>query len=158
MRAWCPKVLPYDYFKTSLHLRSSKSHMTRHHTEFPPTPRPLGKPFSQAIIHLPLSFHNSVDWSRLSLHVYFLPWLGKTFRFRVFRLLENAFVKLSIPPWPPTHVGHLSHNLLVNFCPAMKSFFSKGVPHTVEQETLWKVISLWAVTGLVGTLSLRHKS
>ena len=50
-------------------------------------------------------FHNSVDWSGLCLQVYIPSWLPKKSRlYTVFRLLENAFVKLP-HPW---------HNLIIN--------------------------------------------
>ena len=42
-------------------------------------------------------FHSSIDWSGLYLQVFIPPWLGNIFRFTVFTLLKNAFVKLS--PW-----------------------------------------------------------
>ena len=42
-------------------------------------------------------FHNSVDWSGLYLQVYVHSWLAKVLRFTVFRLLENALVKLPHP-------------------------------------------------------------
>ena len=34
-----------------------------------------------------------------------VPWLMKVFRFRVFKVLENAFVKLPLPAW---------HNLITS--------------------------------------------
>ena len=43
------------------------------------------------------SFHNSVDQSGLYLQVYIPSWSGKVFKFTVFRLLENGFVKLPRP-------------------------------------------------------------
>ena len=39
-------------------------------------------------------FHSSIDWLGLYLQVYIPSWVGEVFRFTVFRLLENAFVKL----------------------------------------------------------------
>ena len=46
------------------------------------------------------NFHNSIEWSGPYLQVNILPWLGKIFRFLVFRLLENIFCEL-LPPPPP---------------------------------------------------------
>ena len=50
-------------------------------------------------------FHNSVDWSGLYLQEHILSWLVKNLRFKVFRLVENVFVKLS-RPW---------HDLIIKF-------------------------------------------
>ena len=44
-------------------------------------------------------FHNSIEWLELYLHVNIPPWLGKTFRFTVFGLLENAFCESSPSPY-----------------------------------------------------------
>ena len=49
-------------------------------------------------------FHNSVDWSGLYLQVYIPSWLAKILALTVFRLLENAFVKLPCP----------YHDLIIN--------------------------------------------
>ena len=50
------------------------------------------KPLNVLTINLKdKSFHNSIEWSRLYLQVNISPWLGKFFRFTVFRFLENAF-------------------------------------------------------------------
>ena len=49
-------------------------------------------------------FRNSVDWSGHYLQVYIPSWLVKILRFTVFRLLENAFVKLPCP----------YHDLIIN--------------------------------------------
>ena len=43
------------------------------------------------------------------------PWLGKTFRFTVFRLLENAFVKLP-PPLPRPPLPPPLHDLIISPC------------------------------------------
>ena len=43
------------------------------------------------------SFHNPEEWSGVYLEANIQPWLGKIFRFIVFRLLEIHFVKL-LPP------------------------------------------------------------
>ena len=49
-------------------------------------------------------FDNSADWSGLCLEVYIPSWLPKISWFTVFRLLENAFVKL-----PSSY-----HDLIIN--------------------------------------------
>ena len=59
------------------------------------------------------------------------PWSQKILRFTVFRLLENAFVKL--PPSPPSlhdlflspHVKHPPINFPKKFVPQRKAFFKK---------------------------------
>ena len=43
------------------------------------------------------SFHNSLEWPGLYLQVNISTWLGKIFKFTVFRLLENAFCKIPSP-------------------------------------------------------------
>ena len=40
------------------------------------------------------SFHNFIEWSELYLQVNIPPWLGKNFKFTVFRLLENEFCQI----------------------------------------------------------------
>ena len=49
-------------------------------------------------------FHNSVDWSGLYLQVYIPSWFAKILILTVFRLLENALVKLPCP----------YHDLIIN--------------------------------------------
>ena len=49
-------------------------------------------------------FHSYVDWSGLCCQVYIPSWLAKVLRLTVFRLLENAFVKLPC----------LYHDLIIN--------------------------------------------
>ena len=43
------------------------------------------------------SFRNSIEWSGLYLQVNIPPWLGKFFKFTVFRLLENRFCETPFP-------------------------------------------------------------
>ena len=49
-------------------------------------------------------FYNSIDWLGLYLQVHIPSWLAKILRFTIFRLLENAFVKLPCP----------YHDLIIN--------------------------------------------
>ena len=56
------------------------------------------------------SFHGFVEWQGLCRQVNIPLSLWKVFSFRVFRLLENAFVRLPSPPTlPPSW-----HNLIIN--------------------------------------------
>ena len=49
------------------------------------------KPLNLSAINLKdESFHNSIEWSGPYYQVNITPWLGIFFRFKVFRLLENA--------------------------------------------------------------------
>ena len=69
------------------------------------------------------SFHNSIEWSGLYLQVNIPPWLGKIFKFTVFRLLENAFCET---PYPLVSSDH--------WCPSCRTiqssfkFFPRNFP------------------------------
>ena len=56
------------------------------------------KPLNLSTINLKDEFfHNSIEWLGLYLQVNIPPWLAKIFRFKVFRLLENAFCETPSP-------------------------------------------------------------
>ena len=84
-------------------------------------------------------FQNFVDWSRtgLYLQVYIPSWVTKVLRFTVFRLLENAFVKLHC----------LYHDLIINppcrkvpqrICPKQ---FAPHLPCTASRHNLFPFLS-----------------
>ena len=75
------------------------------------------------------------------------PWLGKIFKFTVFRLLENAFLKLTPSPPPPSSW----HDLIISppwrthpspdefppksLSPHEKLLFGKKSPHFLGEKT-----------------------
>ena len=96
-------------------------------------------------------FHNSVDWSGLYLQVYIPSWLPKNSRlYTVFRLLQNAFMKLP-HPWhdliinPPCRTAHQKKKKEKN-CPpsSMKSIYKKVTPCFLGGDTMpllhWKIM------------------
>ena len=76
------------------------------------------------------SFHDSIEWSGIYLQVNVPLRLGKTFRFSVFRLLENPFVKLPLSMIISPSIKNNTYNLPLKICLPMKSFFGNKVPPT----------------------------
>ena len=81
-------------------------------------------------------FHSYVDRSGFYLQVYILSWLEKSLRFTVFRLLENAFVKLPCPYHDliinlPCRTGpkKLTQNILFPICHKKLPSILYGVRH-----------------------------
>ena len=95
-------------------------------------------------------FHNCVDWSGFYLQVYIPSWLEKSLRFTVFRLLENAFVKLPCP----------YHDLIIN--PPCRTFsqwispkqFVFHLPWKASLHTLWgETLCPWSIGKSCGGVS-----
>ena len=64
------------------------------------------------------SFHNSVDWPGVYLQVDIPPIAGEYFRFKVFKLLEIAFIKLPSSLISPDHYSPHIDVPLKNTAPA----------------------------------------
>ena len=92
------------------------------------------------------SFHNSIEWSWLNLQVNIItPWLGKFFRFSVFRLLENAFIIYETSPqpsgdmiWPlvPACRNDLAKICRKKFVSNEKHLFRKKKPYSSGGHTM----------------------
>ena len=96
------------------------------------------KPLNLLTINLKW-FLNSIEWSELHLQANILPWLGKVFRFRVFKLLENAFCKTpSHLIWSP-YAEQSPYKFSPQNLSLMKNNSEKKSPSTYfrgEKETL----------------------
>ena len=96
------------------------------------------------------SLHNSIDWSGFHLQVYIQPWLGKTFRFTVFRLLEKHLWNSSILGMIWSLIPHVEqqppHKFAQKVCFPIcceKHFFRKVFPHTVDTMPLLLSKVMW---------------
>ena len=84
--------------------------------------------------------HNSVDWSGHYLQVHIFSWLTKILRFTVFKLMENAIVKICCP-WHAIilnpHVEQSSNKSgQKDLSPICHEMFLKKDPSTLWGETL----------------------